>query len=144
MLKFLLAIDGSAPSLRAIETVARLARGEMPLEVTLLNVRDTSALPQDLADAELATLHAAQQHDQDHVLNEAQSRALGCGLHVTGCVAGVGAPASEIVRTASARKADQIVLGAHGKHALAGGSLLPGSVAQHVLCLATQPVLLVP
>ncbi len=144
MLKFLLALDGSAPSLRAIEVVGRMARGEVPVEGTLLNVRDTSALPHDLADKELAALRAAQRHDQEQLLNEAESRALGCGLHVTARVGAAGAPAPEIVRTATERKADQIVIGAHGTHALAGGSLLPGSVAQHVLCLATQPVLLVP
>lgn len=62
-------------------------------------------------------------------------------LHVTTTV-GVGSPAAEIVRYASERPADLIVLGSHG-HGLIRRFML-GSVADRVIRHATCPVLVVP
>lgn len=52
----------------------------------------------------------------------------------------LGKPAPEIVRVATKRGVDQIVMGTHGRGAL--GGLLIGSVAQRVLHLASVPLLL--
>ena len=52
-----------------------------------------------------------------------------------------GEPELEIVRWAEQNKADLIVMGTHGRRGL--GRLLMGSVAEHVVRRATQPVLTV-
>lgn len=144
MLKFLIAVDGSRQSLRGIEVVGRLARASVPVEVLLINVRTASLPYADLAASSVEALKSAQRLAQDHLLNDAESRALGCGLRVGARLCAEGAPAQEIVRAASEHAVDQIVIGAHGTDALGGGPLLPGSVAQRVLGLSKHPVLFVP
>ncbi len=52
-----------------------------------------------------------------------------------------GDPAEVIVRCATERKADSIVMGTHGRRGLR--RLLMGSVAERVVCTATPPVLTV-
>jgi nucleotide-binding universal stress UspA family protein len=54
----------------------------------------------------------------------------------------VGAPAAEILRVASKKKADLIVIGTHGRGAFSRALL--GSVADKVLHATTIPVLAVP
>ena len=53
----------------------------------------------------------------------------------------IGAPATAIIDTAGAEKADLIVVGSHGESGAT--KLLIGSVAQKVLYWATIPVLVV-
>jgi len=53
----------------------------------------------------------------------------------------VGSPSDEILRVAKREKAQQIVMGTHGRGML--GRALMGSVAQRVVAEATVPVLLV-
>jgi nucleotide-binding universal stress UspA family protein len=53
----------------------------------------------------------------------------------------LGDPASEILRVAEEIKCDLIVLGSHGRGAIA--RLLMGNVAEHVVRRATCPVLVV-
>lgn len=144
MLKLLIAIDGSAQSLRVLDVVGRWARAGVPIEAVLINVRSASAVGGDLPPVHAEALKAAQRRAQERSLHEAESRALGCGLSVRAALAVEGAAAQEIVRAAAEQQADQIVMGAHGGDAVGGGSLVPGSVAQRVLCLAKHPVLLIP
>ena len=144
MLKLLIAVDGSAQSLRALDLVARWARGGVPMETVLINVRAGASSGGDLAATHADAWQAAQRRAQERMLRDAESRALGCGLSVRATLAVEGAAAQEIVRAATAQQADQIVMGTHGMDAVGGGSLVPGSVAQRVLCLSRHPVLLVP
>jgi universal stress protein A len=53
-----------------------------------------------------------------------------------------GQPASEIISTAAAKQVQIIILGTHGRSGLT--RVMMGSVAEHVLRLATCPVLVVP
>jgi nucleotide-binding universal stress UspA family protein len=62
------------------------------------------------------------------------------GVPVSGILVN-GSPAEEIVRVASAEKADLIVVGTHGRHGLSRALL--GSVAEQVLRTAPVPVLAV-
>jgi nucleotide-binding universal stress UspA family protein len=144
MMKLLMAIDGSLHSLKAIEVVGRWVRAGVPLEVVLINVRHASSTDGDLPAAHADALKGARRRAQERVLRDAESRALGCGVSLRSTLAVEGAPAQEIVRAAAAQDADQIVMGAHGTDAVGGGGLVPGSVAQRVLCLAKCPVLLIP
>jgi nucleotide-binding universal stress UspA family protein len=141
MLKLLIAIDGSAHAESAIETVANMAHAGMPIEVVLLNVRDAPAVDGDLPPVARAAIEAAQAKLQDHVLAEAEARALGCGLTLRAVTRAAGFAADEIARIANEHGVDQIVMGTHGRGPL--GSLFLGSVAQRVVHLSTQPVLLV-
>lgn len=53
-----------------------------------------------------------------------------------------GQPASEIISTATAKHAQLIIVGTHGRSGL--NRVMMGSVAEHVLRLAQCPVLVVP
>jgi nucleotide-binding universal stress UspA family protein len=141
MMKFLIAIDGSEPGKHAITAVGGIARGGLPVEVVLLNVRDTPVIYGEVPVISLDEIEAAQKKAQDHVLAEAEALALGCGLMVRSQQRAVGFPAPEIVRVAAEQAVDQIVMGTHGRGAI--GSLFIGSVAQRVVHLSPLPVLLV-
>ena len=141
MLKMLIAVDGSDHSRRAIESVARMARAELPIEVTLLNVREPLVFCGELPVNSLDAIEAAQKSEQDHLLNEAESLALGSGLKLLACQRASGDPAECIVELAREIKADQIVMGTHGRGPL--GSLFLGSVSQRVVQASPLPVLLI-
>ncbi len=141
MLRMLIAVDGSDPSLRAIEVVARLVPKTFGLEAVLLNVRPGPAYFGELPPFDHASIERAQQQIQDVMLRDALAHARRSGLvHVTS-VALVGEVSGEIVRYASHGTFDQIVLGTHGRGPV--GSLFLGSVAQRVVHLSSVPVLLV-
>jgi nucleotide-binding universal stress UspA family protein len=144
VLKLLVAVDGSPQALKAIEVLGQWTRRGVPLEIVLVNVVGTDPCVAVMAPEQREAFKATQRHAQHRLLLEAESRALGCGVSLHGMLALEGAPAQEIVRTATTQGVDQIVMGAHGSDSVGGGSLVPGSVAQRVLCLARHPVLLVP
>lgn len=141
MLKFLIAVDGSEHARRAIDAVARLARASAQLEVILLNVRSEPSFHGDLTPTTFQELDGALRAEQVRVLKEAANQAQEGGLNVVASLDPCGMVASEIVRAATEKKVDQIVLGTRGLGAL--GGLFLGSVAQRVVHLAPVPVLLV-
>ena len=140
-MKILIATDGSEHSQRAIEAAAKLARAAPRLEVVLLNVCDGPLLYGDLPQFDTEAIEVAQRKQQDTVLAAAQEQAKTSGLKVAATQRVTGLAAPEIVRVATECAVDQIVMGTRGMGAV--GSLFLGSVAQHVVHLATVPVLLV-
>ena len=80
MLKLLIAVDGSDHAKRAIEAVATMVRAAVPLEVTLLNVRELPVIYGELPVVSIDEIEMAQKKAQDNVLAEAEALALGCGL----------------------------------------------------------------
>ncbi len=134
----LLPLDDSHGSRCAVEYVKR-TRGGKRLRVHLLNVqppmaRDPGPL---LMSRGIAIAHQAA---GDHVLGYARAALAGSGIeHVTQTA--VGDPAGAIVRCASERGSDMIVMGTRGRGAVA--SLLGGSVSREVLRIAAVPVILV-
>lgn len=140
-MKILVAIDGSKHSLRAAKYAAGLvAQLRKPSSVTLVSVHDDTGLRhagalvgreqvadyfRELSDSELKS--ARKLLDKAGVKHDVEIR--------------TGHVAQEIVDCASAGKFDLILLGAKGRGAFA--DLLVGSVAQRVMALAKQPVLLV-
>ena len=84
---------------------------------------------------------------QDEVDRAARARldallaGVGGGLEVTGALETSSAPALSIVEHARAREIDLIVMGTHGRGALA--HVMVGSVAERVVRLAPCPVLTV-
>lgn len=141
MFKLLIAIDGSEPSLRAIDAVAELAAHSGPLSAVLINVRERISPLVELSPATKAQLEQALARQQDKLLAAALDRARHGGLAIGTARRAEGSAAPEIVAAAAACGARQIVLGTRGLGAI--GSLFLGSVAQRVVQLADVPVLLV-
>lgn len=141
MYKVLIAVDGSAPSNRAIEAVARLAEQVGSISVVLVHVRERVSPHAVLSASTQAQIVQANQQQQDHLIAAALEHARGCGLTIGTTRRAEGSPAPEIVAAAAECGADQIVLGTRGAGAI--GSLFLGSIAQRVVQLADVPVLLV-
>jgi nucleotide-binding universal stress UspA family protein len=141
MLKILIPVDGSDPADRAIDTVARLAREGLQLQVRLLNVRELPLYYGELPALNVGEIEAALVQQQHRVLEEARARAERLGLAVVGLDRAVGAAGPEIVRVATEHAVDQVVMGTHGRGAL--GQFFLGSVAQRVLHGWSGPLLLV-
>ncbi len=141
MFKLLIAIDGSEPSLRAIDAVIELAEHSGPLSVVLMNVRERVSPLAELSPGTKAQVEQALQRQQDRLIAAALEHARQGGLTIGSTRRAEGSAAPEIVAAAAACGAQQIVLGTRGLGAI--GSLFIGSVAQRVVQLADVPVLLV-
>ena len=141
MIKILIAADGSEPSNRAIEAVARLAGLMGPVNVVLIHVRARLSPLAGLPSSTRGEIEQAQLREQDSLIAAALDHARGCGLAIGTTRRAEGSPAPEIVAAAAECGADQIVLGTRGHGAI--GSLFLGSTAQRVVQLADVPVLLV-
>jgi nucleotide-binding universal stress UspA family protein len=141
MIKILIAVDGSEPSNRAIEAVARLVGQVGPANVVLINVRARLSPLAGLPSATRGEIEQAQLQEQDSLIAAALDHARSCGLAIGTTRRAVGSAAPEIVAAAAECRADQIVLGTRGTGAI--GSLFIGSTAQRVVQLADVPVLLV-
>lgn len=79
--------------------------------------------------------------DADKRLSQLVESAQAADL-VQECLIVTGQPASEIISWAAAKQAQIIIVGTHGRSGL--NRVMMGSVAEHVLRLATCPVLVVP
>ena len=144
MERILVAVDGSAPSLKAVDFAADLA-GKYNAELILLTVA-----PHPLPDLDPAVEQYAQlEHVRvpaaelavtaaDSVLDNARRTAQARGATRISVAPSFGDPAQEIMTAARDRQADLIVVGSRGHGRLAG--LLLGSVAQKVISLAHCPV----
>jgi nucleotide-binding universal stress UspA family protein len=116
------ATDGSRASANAVAAAVELAAAQ---------------------DAELAVVHVAEGAsggEPNWALAEAGELAARRGVGVT-LEAVAGPPAETIVARADALGADLVVLGSHGRGAVARARL--GSVSQAVLDRATRPLLIV-
>ena len=141
MLNILLPIDGSDFAQRALETVAKMAKRTDGLELMLVNVRHGPAYYGEFPPYDYESIEARERQRQQDLLKAASDEAHRLGLTRVKVKGAEGAIATEIVRAADEYGADQIVMGTHGRGAVAG--LFIGSVAQRVVHLARAPVLLV-
>lgn len=139
-MKMLLAVDGSAPSLRAVRWALALAGQGLSTDFVLVNVQEPASL------YEVVTVHDAEVIEQVRgaagadLLREAEALLEAAGIGFESEVAG-GAPEHLIVELAENYGCDLIVLGARGAGDPEAGGL--GSVAQGVLDSATLPVTVV-
>jgi nucleotide-binding universal stress UspA family protein len=147
MEKILVGVDGSAPSLKAVDFAADLAN-KYDAELILLKV--VPHLPPELDSA--VEEYARSEHIPvpaaelmltmaDSILDDARRNAYTKGAARISAEPSVGDPAQEIITVAQDRQADLIVVGSRGRGRLAG--LLLGSVAQKVISLAHCPVVVV-
>ena len=141
MLKMLIAIDGSTHALNAIATVAAMAKAGLPLQVTLLNVRDEPVYYGELPPLSVEAIIEGQRARQEAVLQAATRHAREHGIEPVEVRRAEGWVADEIVQAAAEIGADQIILGTRGMGAMR--SLIMGSVAQRVVHGSKVPVLLV-
>jgi len=147
MERILVGVDGSAPSLKAVDFAADLASkynaelillkvvGDRPpeLDPAVEEYARSEHIP--LPEAELTLTMA------DNILDHARRQALSSGATQVSVEPSFGDPAAQIVAAARDREADLIVVGSRGHGRLAG--LLIGSVAQKVVSLAHCPVVVV-
>lgn len=137
---YLIAVDGSEPSLKAIDYVIQDAVSRDPKpEIYLVNVQP--ALPSDITrfiDAD--TVEEFHHESGDSALAPAKAKLTQAGLaHSAHLLVGETAPA--IVDFAKEKGCSMIVMGAHGFGSVVG--LFMGSVTTKVVHLSTLPVLLI-
>ena len=141
MLTFLIAIDGSGYSDSAVDYVVRRAgRCREPVHVHLLNVQ----LPLGGVNVKLfikpESVESYYRDEGMAVLEKPRevlrAAGIGCDHHIS-----VGDPGEVIVSYAQANRCDEIVMGTHGRGALAGAVM--GSVARNVVQHSALPVVLV-
>lgn len=138
-MKILIAVDGSACALAAIEGLQKRRdwfRG--PEEFALIYVHPPLPYRHAAAWAGKEAIHSYYEEESDAAL--AAARALLDDRRIAYVVEKrVGDPADEIVRFALSGGYDLIVMGTHGHTALA--NLVMGSVATKVLAISKVPVL---
>jgi nucleotide-binding universal stress UspA family protein len=138
-MKILIPMDDSDCALRAVEHVLSKRGAYGSLRVHLLNVQ-----PPLRGDVTLfvdeARIESYHREEGEKALARARARLEQAGIAYRAHIK-VGEPAELITRMAAERGCDQIVMGTHGRGAIAG--LLLGSIATKVLHLSQVPVLLV-
>lgn len=141
MTTLLIPVDGSDYSLKAVEYAAqRACESKTPIDVHLLNVQMALASVNVKLFVSAASLESYYREEGQLVLEAPLARAKSLGLTVTPHI-GVGDPAKIIIDYVAEKKADEIIMGSHGRGALAGAFV--GSVAQKVVHLSSVPVVLV-
>lgn len=137
MLKALVAVDGSAAALRAVEYAIKLADSCAALELLLLNVQapvDSWELKSHLRQSEI---EAMQESNGGDALAAARQMLDDADIACTPDVA-VGPVATTIVAYAASHGCDSIIMGSKGE--TFPEEIVIGSVAHEVLRLATIPV----
>ena len=141
--KILVAIDGSEPSLHALEIAAQIAE-QNNAELTILTVAPFP--PQMLTPEAMPTYLPKYQGDlrksYEKQLKETNKKLLQKHPDLkTVPIFMEGKPATLIIEAAKARQADLIVLGSRGESGILDWML--GSVTQHVANSCTAPVLII-
>ena len=147
MQRIIVAVDGSAPSQRAVEFAADLA-GKYGAEIALVTVVPDFAPIFDPAVGEYSRVEHLQAPKSEYGIAAAQSALDGAErsaqeMHAPriSTTLSFGDPAKQIVAAAKKSGADLVVIGSRGYGRLKG--LVLGSVAQKVLGQAPCPVLIV-
>ena len=141
-MKILVAVDGSKSSLRAVKYAAKLGHllSTGSSKITLISVHDDIGLRHARAlvgKAEVADyLRELSEKELKAARKMMKDEGIGYDMEIR-----TGHVAQEIVDCADKGKFDMIALGSKGRSAVA--DLLLGSVAQRVLALAKQPVVVV-
>jgi nucleotide-binding universal stress UspA family protein len=137
-MKVLVAIDGSAPSLRAAQRVVQLFGNS--LQLTLINVhpdehlkRFASTVGKDAVEGYLGDLHTADLKESKAWLDANKIR--------YDVILGRGAPAQTVAESAADGKFDLVAIGAKGRNSVA--DLFVGSMATRLISISKVPVLVV-
>lgn len=136
-MKVLFATDGSESAARAQNLVARIA-WPTPTTIKVLYVDQPFAGDLDLPRGQITAAHEQARTDVERELAATREALSAPGREVETTLK-IGRPASTIVDAARAMPADLLVLGSHGRGALAAAVL--GSVTAEVVDYAPSPVL---
>ena len=141
-MKILAATDGSKHALRAIKHAAALlaTNKDKTNSVTLISVHDDAGLRHAQSFVGKAAINDYLREQSDKDLKSAMKVLNDAGIKHDQMIL-IGKPAAEIVEAAQKGKYDLVVLGSKGRNAVS--DLLLGSVAQRVMSLSKQSVLLV-
>jgi nucleotide-binding universal stress UspA family protein len=141
MTTLLIPVDGSSYALKAVEyAITRAKHSASPFRVHLLNVQMQLASVNVKLFVSSESLESYYRDEGHRALEAPLALAKAAGLDVEYHI-GVGDPAKVIMDYVTDKKADEIVMGSHGRGALAGAFV--GSVAQKVVHLSPVPVVLV-
>lgn len=137
----LIPVDGSEYSARAIDyAIRRVASSSEPVRLHLLNVQPPIVTVNVKLFVSQESLQEYYREEGNKALAPATAQLKTKGLEATPHIS-VGDPGKIICEYAVEKAATEIVMGTHGRGALAGA--LIGSVAQKVVHLAPVPVVLV-
>jgi nucleotide-binding universal stress UspA family protein len=137
---FVVALDGSACSARALDAALALARIEDSKLAVCSVAVPLPVYPASTADGAAEEALAEIRDRAQRIVDGANAKARAAGISAEGCVLS-GDPISEIVGFATKRGADAIVMGTHGRSGLK--RLLLGSVAEGVLRASSLPIVTV-
>lgn len=139
-MKIVVAVDGSAHSVKACQWVVTLSRSlKQSPSVRLIAVDEplSNSVAVKMGPTASAKYHA---DNADYALKKA--RALFTRAHLTWDEAiRIGKPATEIAELAEREKANIIVMGSHGRTAFR--SLVLGSVSSRVIATTSIPVVII-
>jgi len=141
--KIIVAVDGSAVSMKAFEWAANLTSiFEAKLVVVSVSdkrsIKDDELYPAFLTDSKLNEIVEAFSEKHEGILKGIQNKSREMGISVTAVVLH-GLPSEEIVKLAGNEDADLIVMGAHGKRKEFYREF--SSTSERVLKKASCPVL---
>ena len=146
--KILVAIDGSEHAWKALDLAIELAKAHQA-ELIVLHVLAHEAVPEALRTyAEVEGLPVEEESARfrygrtlgDALTREAQDRARAGGVAAVEARTAEGKPATVIVETAKAERADMIVMGAYGRTRFR--ELILGGATHGILRQMTLPVLM--
>lgn len=141
MTTFLIPVDGSSYSDRAVQyAIGRVGQGSSISSLHLLNVQAPLVSVNVKLFVSPDSLQTYYREEGEKALASAHAAVRAAGLSATPHI-GVGETAQIIIDYARDIRADEIVMGTHGRGMLAGSVM--GSVAQKVVHRATTPVVLV-
>jgi nucleotide-binding universal stress UspA family protein len=140
MARILIAVDGSPPSLRALEFGASLA-AKLGVGLVLLHVMPQVVLPMGgVGPGALSELQHSLQTESTQLLESLADKARSLGVAVEKQL-DVGDPAIAIYDRAEAPDIQMVVMGSRGQGTMA--RLLLGSVATKVVHTSSKPVVVV-
>jgi nucleotide-binding universal stress UspA family protein len=139
-MKFLVAIDGSPASLRAVRLAIEFATVRHQSSLVLLNVQNLAMLGPDTGILTTAWVEEEEQGAAAEILNGPVAACQAAGVPFK-TLSERGAPAITIEQVVRKENVDHIVMGTRGLGSIRG--LLVGSIATQVLHLVDVPVTLV-
>ena len=139
-MKILVPVDGSQLSLAAVRYVLGLVRQGLRAELVLANVQAPASLYEFVVARDPVLIHDASAGAGAHLLEPAQALCRAAGVSFE-CEVVSGDPVQVLCDLAEQYGCESIVIGAHGKGALA--SALLGSVSQALAHASPVPVTVV-
>lgn len=138
MKKIIVAIDGSADSMKALDRAIDTTKREAATLI-VLNVAEDWC-PIGLETIDCGTIEALVEKEAKGIMAKALEKTKAAGVEAIGIIE-KGSPADTIIEVAKREKADEIIAASHGKHG--AKKLAMGSVTARLVEWAPCPVVVV-